>query len=131
MSGRDGSRPRNLAQWVSFAVASLVLAVVVGLVVVEAAGPNEPPTPVVHVGEVREAAGRWFASVEVVNEGDLTAAEVQVEAELVVDGEPPEGGDQTLDFLAGHETRHLVFAFDHDPADGELTVVVTGFSDPH
>lgn len=131
MTGRAGRGERNRAQWVSFAVAALVLGLVVGLVVREAVGPNQPPTPVAHVDSVRATEGRWFVSVEVVNEGDLTAAEVQVEAELVVAGEAPEGGDQTIDFLPGHETRHLVFAFDHDPADGEVSVVVTGFSDPH
>ena len=132
MSGRRGPDPRNAAQRLSLAVAALVLALVVGLVVVEAVGSDEPATPVAHVGEVRAAAGRYYLSVEVVNEGDISAAEVQVTAELVVPGEPePETGDQTVDFLAGHETRHLVFAFDHDPADGEVSAVVTGFADPH
>ena len=35
-----------------------------------------------------------------------------------------------IDFLAGGEEEELVFIFEDDPADGELTVAVSGFGVP-
>ena len=58
-----------------------------------------------------------------------TAANVQVLAELIIDGDELTG-DQTIDFLSGGEDQHLSFIFDEDPASGELSVVVTGFAIP-
>ena len=65
----------------------------------------------------------------VTNDGDATAADVQVTAELVVDGTTTTA-DQVIDFLPGGAEEELVFVFDDDPDAGELTVVVSGFSVP-
>lgn len=62
-------------------------------------------------------------------EGQSTAANVQVAAELVIEDETL-AGDQTIDFLSGGETQHLSFVFDSDPATGDLSVAVTGYAVP-
>jgi uncharacterized protein (TIGR02588 family) len=131
MSAGDTERPpRTAAEWVTFATACLVLAAIVALVASEMAGPDEPPAPVASsTGEVREVGGRFFVPVEVVNTGDATAANVQVTAELTV-GSATSSGDQTIDFLGGDERVEVVFAFDDDPAGGELSVRVSGYSVP-
>jgi uncharacterized protein (TIGR02588 family) len=46
-----------------------------------------------------------------------------------VDGEET-AADQTIDFLAGGAEQDLVFVFEDDPADGELTIEVTSFAAP-
>jgi uncharacterized protein (TIGR02588 family) len=121
---------RTTAEWVTFAISCAVLLVVLALVVVQLVGEHDPAAPEAHrVGPVRVVAGQHFVEVAVTNEGDATAANVQVNASLVIDGETTEG-DQTIDFLAGGETEDLVFVFDDDPADGELTVAVSGFGVP-
>ena len=121
---------RSLAEWVIFGVACVVLVVVVGLMVKESFGSFDPPAPVAEVtGNVRSEGGHYFVDVDVTNRGDQTAAQVQVTAELTVDGETTTG-DQVLDFLGGDEVAHVSFGFETDPAAGDLTVRVTGYSEP-
>lgn len=121
--------PRTPAEWVTLTASCLVLAVLVALIAAQLAAPREPASPVAEVTGTYEADGFHHVEVSVTNHGDETAAEVQVTAELVVDGEPTEA-DQTIDFLAGGEEEDLVFIFEDDPADGELTVTVSGYGVP-
>lgn len=121
---------RTTAEWVVFACSCAIVVAVVVLLGSQLPGAEEPATPVAHLrGEVREAAGRFYVPVDVTNEGDLTAADVQVLAELTIDGKTFDG-EQTVDFLAGQETERLVFSFDDDPRSGELVVRVAGHSQP-
>jgi uncharacterized protein (TIGR02588 family) len=127
MSGRDA---RTAAEWTSFAVSLVVLAVVVGLIGVQMLGSHDPAAPVAEQSDaVRVEGGQFFVPVEVTNHGDATAENVQVSAELTIDGETTDG-DQTVDFLSGGEAMQVEFAFDDDPGDGELVVRVTGYSVP-
>lgn len=127
MSTRLG---RTTAEWTVFAVSAAVVLVVLALLGAQLLGSEEPAAPVARQrGEIQEAAGRFYVPVDVTNEGDLTAADVQVIAELTIGGETVDG-EQTVAFLAGSETERLVFSFDDDPADGELVVRVGGFSKP-
>lgn len=127
MSDRE---QRTTAEWVTFGVSCAVLLVIVVLVAAQLTGPNDRAAPEAHrVGPVRVVDGQHFVDVAVTNEGDATAANVQVTASLEIDGESTEG-DQTIDFLAGSETADLVFVFDDPPSDGELTVAVSGYGVP-
>ncbi len=127
MSGR---RSRTTAEWVTFAVSAVILLGVIGLIAVQLTGGQRDAAPKAErVGPVRVIDGQHFVAVEVTNDGDATAANVQVTATLLVDGEAIEG-DQTIDFLAGGETEDLVFVFDDPPDDGELTVAVSGYGVP-
>jgi uncharacterized protein (TIGR02588 family) len=123
---------RSPAEWVTFGVCSLVLAAVVALIAVQVRGPNEPPAPSAAVtSSPRQVGDSFQVEVTVTNDGDATAANVQVSAELVpAGGGAPTTGDQTIDFLAGHEEDDLVFVFPDDPSGGELTVGVTSFAVP-
>ncbi len=126
----SGNEQRTTAEWVTFAVSCAVLLVIIALVAVQVTGDHDAAAPEAHrVGPVRVVGGQHFVDVAVTNTGDVTAANVQVTASLVIDGETIEG-DQTIDFLAGAETEDLVFVFDDPPSDGELTVAVTGFGVP-
>ncbi|WP_421120909.1 CARDB domain-containing protein [Aquihabitans daechungensis] len=127
MSDHEG---RSTAEWLTFVASCAVLVIIVALIAVQLLGDRDPAAPETHrVGEVRVVGGQHYVDVVVTNEGDATAADVQVTASLVIDGETTEG-DQTIDFLAGGETADLVFVFDDPPEDGELTVAVSGFEVP-
>lgn len=119
-------RGRSTPEWVAFALASAVLLLLGGFVVAEIPEGDTPPAPVAVIRRVSEREGRFHVEVEVENRGQQTAESVQVSGALVVGGDEQEG-DQTIDFLSGGETEELEFVFDEDPADGELTVRVTGF----
>ena len=122
--------PRSRAEWTTFGVAVAILAAVVALIAVQAAGSKSPPSPVAEVvGPPRERDGRFFVAVSVTNRGDKTAQNVQVVAELLT-GDAASTSDQSIDFLAGHQVVDLVFIFDQNPALGELAISVTGFTLP-
>jgi uncharacterized protein (TIGR02588 family) len=121
---------RTGPEWVIFGVSASILAVVVGVLAVltfqtadPAAPAADPPGPVRQVGE------QFFVPIDIVNHGDLGAAEVQVMAELTIDGTTT-SGDQVVDFLGSGERQELTFVFADDPADGELVVSVTGYAKP-
>lgn len=122
-------RARSTAEWISLLASIGVLAVIVGLIAVQIPGGDEPAAPVVTVAGVREVRSTFHVDVVVENDGERTAANVQVTAELTV-GSDTFSGDQTIDFLSGGERADLTFVFADDPADGELRVVVSGYAEP-
>ena len=123
-------QPRTPAEWVTLAVSSLILAVLVALIATQIDDTRASAAPVAEIaGKPRKIGDLHHVDVTVTNEGDHTAANVQVSAELTVDGKTS-SADQTIDFLAGDEEEDLVFVFEDDPGDGELTVAVTSFASP-
>jgi uncharacterized protein (TIGR02588 family) len=137
MSGRrrSGGGPaehavRSAPEWVVFGVSALVLGIVVITLIALAFSGSDPAEPVVEVrGAVTQVGDQYFVPVDVVNRGDRAAAEVQVQAELTIDGET-NTADQVVDFLGKSESRRLTFVFDDDPADGELVTRVVSFAEP-
>ena len=125
----DRRRPTTGAEWVTFAVAALIVLGVLGAILSQVASPSAPPSPGVEVEAAQERDGRWFVPATVTNEGDETAQDVQVTATLTTDdGEVT--SDQVVAFLAGGEEQEIEFVFDEDPGDGELVVEVGSYSLP-
>jgi uncharacterized protein (TIGR02588 family) len=124
-------RQRTTAEWITFAASSLVLAAVVGLLLLQTARADDPASPTVRVdaGAIEPDGDRFRVPAEVRNTGDRAATNIEVSAELAASGDV-ETAEQTIDFLGGDETVTLVFLFAEDPADGELTIAVTSFTDP-
>jgi uncharacterized protein (TIGR02588 family) len=120
---------RSGPEWVVFGVAAAILATVVVVLAVLALAGSVPAAPHAEVGEVSPVDGRFLVPVDVVNRGDFGASNVQVQAELTVDGTTTTA-DQVIDFLGRDESRRLTFVFTDDPSEGELEVGVTSFADP-
>ncbi len=121
---------RTRPEWVTFGISVLILAVVVGLLVVRAFHTDAAAAPIAdRPGAVKEINGQYFVPVEIVNRGDLAAAQVQVVAELTIGGNTI-SSDQVVDFLGGGETQGLTFVFADDPAEGDVTITVAGFAEP-
>ena len=119
-------RPSTGAEWVTFGVAALIVLGVIAAIVSQVVATSAPPSPSVVVHAAEERNGRFVVPVTLTNEGDETAEGVQVTATLTTDdGETT--ADQSVDFLAGGEEAELEFAFDDDPADGELVVEVGAY----
>lgn len=127
MSERPG---RTAAEWTTFAVSCGVLLVLIASIVAQALHEDRAASPVARITTpARDVDGHHLVEVEVTNEGDVTAADVQVTASLVIDGETTDA-DQVIAFLAGGDAETVVFVFADAPSDGELTVAVSGFSAP-
>lgn len=129
---RDEQSGRSPAEWVTFAVAALVVLTIAGLVVYDwLSGPRTPPTIELRQdGEIRAEGGQFYVPFTVTNSGGNTAEAVQLIAELSVGGEVVEEGEQQIDFLAGRETREGAFVFGRDPQEGELLLRVASFQEP-
>jgi uncharacterized protein (TIGR02588 family) len=124
--------PRSLAEQVSFAIAALILATLIGFVCYLWLGKREqsPPNPVTKTQSVQKLSGQFHVPFELTNQGDDTAEAVQVIAELRLNGEVVETGEQQFDFLSSRETESGTFIFSRDPRLGELTVRVASFKNP-
>lgn len=122
---------RSSAEWVTFAISLVLLSGVVAVIAAQIPGEHTPAVPVVRQdGPVRVDGGSFFVPVEVANEGEETAQNVQVLATLTSDDGTETTADQVVDFLAGGETEQLEFVFDEDPREGELEVSVNGYGVP-
>ena len=124
--------PRNLAEWVTFSIASLILGTIAGLVIYSWATKQErPPAFAINQGkEVRESQGQFYIPFEISNTGGKTVESVQIVAELRVNGQVEESGDQQIDFLSEGEKEEGAFVFRQDPRKGELTVRVASYKLP-
>lgn len=107
----------------------LVLGIVVVLLVVGLGG-DDPPAPEARVhGPVEQVGGSFHVTIEVYNAGNAAASDVQIHAELEVADEVVES-DVVIDFLAADQREEVVAVFPVDPADGDLSVQVLGYTEP-
>lgn len=114
---------RPVLQWVMAGIGGLVTLAAVAIIVWEAAQPAVPPALAAHIVEVQSTPAGHVATIKVVNDGDETAAAVEIEGVL---------GDQTatasLDYVPGHGHAEAFLRFDADPR--AATVSVKGWSAP-
>jgi uncharacterized protein (TIGR02588 family) len=123
---------RSPAEWVTFSVASFILAVIVSLVgYTWLNDKNQPPILSVTNKEIiREIDGQFYVPFEVVNTGGDTAESVQIMAELLINGKVAESGEQQIDFLSSGEREEGAFMFSQNPRQGQLTLRVASYKLP-
>jgi len=125
--------PRSIAEKVTFGVASVILAIVVGLVCyvwLEPQSKSPPNITLMRPEPSRKVAQQFYVPFEIKNEGGETAESVQVLAELKVNGKVVESGEQQIDFLSGGETQEGAFVFTQNPEQGDLTIRVGSYKLP-
>ena len=114
---------RPVLQWLMAAVGAVVTLTAVGIVVWEALQPPSPPALSARIVAIQSTAAGHVATVLVRNDGDDTAAAVDIEGVL---------GDQTatatLDYVPAHGHARAYLRFDGDPR--AATVAVKGWSAP-
>lgn len=125
-SGEQGEVPRSVAERVTLAVGIVVILALIGLVTyVSFTGGDDLPiiaaTPV--LAEMRQEGVLYYVPVTVTNDGQRTAEDVIVRAELA----SGETAEFTLDFLAGDETREGTVVFATEPTAESLSVRVASF----
>lgn len=123
---------RSLAEWTTFGIALFILAIIVGLVFYQwLTQKNQPPVlSVTRQGEIRKAPGQFYVPFSITNTGGETAESVQVIAELRINGEVEEAGEQQFDFLADNETEEGAFVFSRAPREGELVIRIASYKLP-
>lgn len=125
-------KSRSLAEWVTFGIASTILSVIAGLVIyVWVTNKYEPPSiEIERNAEVRQTKGKFYVPFKVTNTGGETVESLQVVAELRVNNQVVESGDQQIDFLSKNEKKEGAFVFQRDPRQGELTIRVASYKIP-
>lgn len=125
-------RKRSPAEWITFGISLIVLLSIVVLVFYSwfKVGERPPVFVLERSGEVRQVEGKFYVPFTLTNSGGETADTVQVIAELRVNGEVEETGEQQFDFLAGGEAEEGEFVFNHNPQDGELILRVASYQKP-
>ena len=119
----ESHAPRPILQWLMAGVGAAVTLAAVAVVVWEACQPPAPPALSARIVAVQSTAAGQAATVRVQNDGDDTAAAVDIEGVL---------GDQTatatLDYVPGHGHAVAYLRFDADPR--AASVSVKGWSAP-
>ncbi|MEH1908500.1 TIGR02588 family protein [Nostoc sp.] len=123
---------RSMAEWVTFSVASLILAIIISLVGYTWLNEkNQPPMlSVTKKQTIREIDGQFYVPFEVVNNGGDTAESVQIMAELLINGKVTETGEQQIDFLSSGESEEGAFIFSQNPRQGKLNLRVASYKLP-
>ena len=125
------SEPRSTAERISFAIAIAMLIGILALVCRLWWSDNHQEPPAIEVSSSLEyRQDKFYIPFTVVNEGGETATTVQVIAELRINGEIVEWGEQSIDFLSRKEEAEGAFIFIQDPRAGDLTVRVAGYTLP-
>lgn len=112
-----------LLQWTMAILGGLVTAAIIGIVVWEALQPTASPALSARIIAVEATASGHVAVIEVVNDGDDTAAAVDIAGVL---GE--ETATATVDYVPGHGHAKAFLRFDADPR--AAWVIVKGWSAP-
>ncbi len=132
-SEKEEKQPqRSPAEWTSFGIATSILAALVGLLLYNWVNQKDRP-PILSVTpntEIRQAQGQFYVPFEITNTGGETAESVQIIAELRVNGEVEETGEQNIDFLSGGEKEEGAFIFSRNPREGELVLRVASYKLP-
>lgn len=126
---------RQLAEWVSLAISTGIVLLVVALVSYRFVdGGTQPPAFSVDpdLAAVRQEGNLFYLPLEVTNTGDETAEDVLVKITLrpgVNDAET-ETAEFTIRFLPGGDSARSAAVFRHDPRQGDLTSHVVSYLIP-
>jgi uncharacterized protein (TIGR02588 family) len=132
MNQTEQRSKRSLAEWVTFSAATLILTGIVGLVCYTWVNDkHEPPIlSVTNKEKIREVNGQFYVPFEIINTGGETAESVQIMAELKINNQVAETGEQQIDFLSTSEKEEGAFVFRTDPSKGQLTLRVASYKSP-
>jgi uncharacterized protein (TIGR02588 family) len=132
MTQTEHKPKRSIAEWVTFSISSLILAIIVSLVGYTWLNEKDQP-PILSINKkqtIREIDGQFYVPFEVVNSGGDTAESVQIMAELLINGKVTETGEQQIDFLSSGETEEGAFIFSQNPRQGQLNLRVGSYKLP-
>jgi uncharacterized protein (TIGR02588 family) len=128
-SDQGEERARSIAEWTTLICS---LAILIGMFLVltylYVVGNGDPVriSTSARLDEVRVSDEAFYVPVDVLNEGDSTASNVQIQAELVIGGET-ETSEFSLLTLAANDSETGIIAFSRDPREGEFTVRVASY----
>ena len=121
---------KNTLEWMVFSASVVLIAAVVGVLVYAAVtSEGRPPSVSVTSGSAIAAAGGFAVPLDIRNDGDTTAEDVQIEVTLTI-GSEKERGSAVLPFVPHRSHRRAWVTFKNDPGRGTLDARVVGYREP-
>ncbi len=135
MARNDSSKDKKASppawEWVLAAVGVILVGTAVGSAFYRALTHEDtPPQIEVGVSGIKTTAGGFDVEFEVRNAGGHTAAELNLEAQLLKSGEPVETSTATLAYSPSNSVRRGGIFFTNDPKAFELKIRALGYESP-
>ncbi|HMP62330.1 MAG TPA: hypothetical protein PKA17_04430 [Phenylobacterium sp.] len=131
---REGSPPLQTTSPLEWGVALAGLVVVAGAVIYllayAALGAQGPPLMSLAKVSAAPMGEAYALRFEARNDGGATAANVQLSAELTLDGAVVERAQATLDYLPRNGRREGAFVFTRDPQAYEVRLRIESYAEP-
>lgn len=129
---REGDGKKPALAYIAGATGFVLTLGLIGFVGWQAViGPDAPaPSVTVATRQIRPASAGYVVEIEARNTTSVTAAAVQIEAELDIPGSDPMTSNLTLDYVPGHSTRKAGVYFPVNPARGTLKIRALGYAAP-
>jgi len=125
----ESDEVRSIAEWVTLIVSVAVLAGMFAIVTYLYVAGDDDPVIIrteAELNQIRVSQEAFYLPVSVFNDGDATAGDVQIQAELKI-GENSETSAFSITTLASNDSETGIVAFSGDPSEGELTVRVVSY----
>lgn len=120
---------KNRLEWTVFGASLALIGLVVGLLLHAHLTTGGGPADIaVTLGDPVAADGRYAVPVEVRNDGDTTAEDVQVRVSLT--GGEEETSEVTLPYVPYRSQRRAWVTFSRAPAPDRLAARVLGYREP-
>lgn len=127
MTEREPSTPR--IEWIAGGVGALILAAMLAVLVMTGLSGDQPPSVTARIEGVQTTANGHVVEFSVRNDGEVTAADVEIVAELR-SGAYVEERRARFDYLPPRSERRGGFFFESDPRQGELSLRAEGYNKP-
>ena len=122
--GKPGMQERTRAEWVTLAISVAIVLALAGLLTFNyISRGTEPPALVAEpkLEEVRQAEAGYYLPIDITNNGDLLAQNVQVALTFTPEEGEPEEVQFEVQFLNGRETASRTVVLRADPSGTELS----------
>lgn len=132
MSANSKPKRYPLIEWASAAIGLMIIAIMVGLLAVEAIRDRGgvPPILEAKVAGLVASRGGYVLEIDVFNGAHATAASVQIEGVLKQGEADVETSNASVAYVPGESHRRAAIVFTRDPRDYRLELRVTGFERP-
>lgn len=115
-------------EWAMGAIGAVLFITILALIVWNR-DQTAPPSISVRIVSVERIQSGYALSFEARNDGDLTAAEVKIVAQLET-GATTQRRSALLDYIPPQSTRRGGLFFTSDPRQGALDIAAHGYRDP-
>jgi uncharacterized protein (TIGR02588 family) len=128
--GHEESERRNPLETVVLTVSALLVAGSIAVLVWQGTREERPPELVLHVDSIVARGAAHHVHVTVRNDGDATAAAVQLRARLLRDTAVVAESEAVIDWVPGRSAAQATLLFAEDPRAFDVEAGVVGFAEP-